>query len=104
MDALHLLPKTTDSYAVHALENCNARFRHSKPCQLLTASHISSPFIAGILSPVIVIPDMHLDEKEWEGSSAVSVSDGNIGLTVFLESIGTASEQAAAKAIRIQCG
>lgn len=66
MDALHLLPKTTDSYAVHALENCNARFRHSKPCQLLTASHISSPFIAGILSPVIVIPDMHLDEKEWE--------------------------------------
>lgn len=66
ISTVNMLPKSADPYAVHALENCNARFHQSKPCRLLTASHISSPFIMGILSPVIVIPDMRLDEKEWE--------------------------------------
>ncbi len=66
MDSINLLPRTSDPCAVQALEKCNVRFRHFAPVRLFTASHISSPFITGILSPVIVIPDIRLSEKEWE--------------------------------------
>lgn len=65
-DTVNMLPESADPFAIHALKNCNVRFHHPKPCRLLTASHISSPVIMGIRSPVIVIPDIHLNEKEWE--------------------------------------
>lgn len=90
--SINNLPQSQDACILHALSISNSKFKHPIPVKLFIDKYTSSPYIIGIKTPMIVIPDTELAEKEWNYIFSHELSHFYKGhlLSIFLLEILTA--------------